>query len=123
MAEIRDVKTILVVEDDVAIGEVLLWAVQEVTPYHIMIATDGFQALKLLEGIRPALCLLDYNLPAMNGIQLYDRIHSTQGLEGVRALLMSANLPRGEMEKRHLQGINKPFDLDELIEDIERILA
>lgn len=116
-------KTILVVEDDPAIREVLVYAFQDTKCYHIMTANDGFEALKLLEGVRPILCLLDYNLPSMNGIQLYDRIHSIQGLENVRALLMSANLPEQDMEKRHLEGINKPFDLDVLLEDIERLLA
>ena len=118
-------KTILVVEDDPAIREVLICAFEDAQHYHyhVMLATDGFEALKLLEGVRPALCLLDYNLPGMNGIQLYDRIHDRQGLEQVRALLMSANLPEEEMEKRHIEGIHKPFDLDVLIEDVERILT
>lgn len=117
-------KTILVVEDDPAISEVLIYAFQDAEHYHyhIMLATDSYEALKLLEGVRPALCLLDYNLPGMNGIQLYDTIHNRQGLEQVRALLMSANLPEEEMEKRHIEGIHKPFDLDVLLEDVERIL-
>lgn len=116
-------KTILVVEDDPAISEVLVWTFQDAMRYHVMLAHDGFEALKLLEGVRPSLCLLDYNLPGMNGIQLYDTLHHMQGLERVRALLMSANLPQEEMKKRNLEGINKPFDLDVLLEDVERILA
>ena len=123
MKEMGVNKTILVVEDDPAIREVLVYAFQDVEHYHNMIANDGIEALRLLEGVRPSLCLLDYNLPGMNGIQLYDRIHGTSGLESVHALLMSANLPEDEMEKRHLEGVHKPFDLDVLIEDIEQILT
>jgi len=123
MEKTGKIKTILVVEDDPAIGEVLLWVVQDSTPYHVVLADDGMKALKLLEGVRPALCLLDYNLPSMNGIQLYDCIHSIRGLENVRALLMSANLPEHEMQERQLEGINKPFDLEELVRDIERLIA
>lgn len=123
MKETNMNKTILVVEDDPAIREVLAYAFQDAQHYHIMLANDGFEALKLLEGVIPTLCLLDYNLPSMNGIQLYDRIHNMRGLEHVHALLMSANLPEDEMEKRHIEGIHKPFDLDVLIEDIERMLV
>lgn len=116
-------KTILVVEDDPAIREVLLWVFQDIPSYRVMLAQDSMEALKLLAGVKPTLCLLDYNLPYMNGIQLYDHIHNTRGLENVRALLMSANLPEDEMEKRHIEGIHKPFDLEELVRDIERVLA
>ena len=121
MEENDTIKTILVVEDDAAIGEVLLGAFQDATPYQIVLASDGVEALKLIEAVKPTLCVLDYNLPHMNGIQLYDRIRTIPGLEEVRALIMSANLPHDELKKRHLQGISKPFDLEDFLQTIEKL--
>ncbi len=36
---------------------------------------------------------------------------------------MSANLPLYELEKRNLFGLYKPFDLDELLDLVQRVLV
>jgi len=59
----------------------------------------------------------------MNGIELYDRLHTTQGLEHVRAIMISANLPQQEIRQRQIVGIRKPFGLDDLLNTIEKVLA
>src|SRR6266581_3275941 len=92
------IKTILVVEDDADVGEFFVQALQQETPHQSILATDGFQALKIVKSIKPNLFVLYYQLPNMNGIELYDHLHATEGLEKVPALFMSANLPTGALE-------------------------
>ena len=58
----------------------------------------------------------------MNGIQLYDSLHVISRLENVPAILLSSRLPRREVEKRSLIGMGKPFDLDELLETVNKAL-
>ena len=87
-------KTILVVEDDRDIGEFLDLALTQETPYHALLVADGFQALRVVREIKPDLLILDYHLPNMDGIELYDHLHATKGLEDTPAILLSANLPR-----------------------------
>ncbi len=36
---------------------------------------------------------------------------------------MSANMPTGEREKRHVYSLRKPFELEELLQAIEKLLA
>ena len=117
------VKMILIVEDDTEIGEVLVQAVQSETPNQVTVVTDGFQALKMVRNIKPQLFVIDYWLPSMNGLELYDQLHTTEGLEDVPAIFMSANAPAGELEKRRVYYIKKPFELDELLQAIEKLLA
>jgi CheY-like chemotaxis protein len=117
------IKTILVVEDDVDVGEFFVLALQQETPYQSFLVPDGLEALKLVATIKPDLFVLDYQLPSMNGIELYDHLHSIQGLEDVPALFMSANLPTGELKKRRVYYIKKPFELEELLQTIEALLA
>ena len=117
------IKTILVVEDDADVGEFFIQALQQETAYQSMLATDGFQALKIVKSVKPNLFVLDYQLPHMNGIELYDHLHVTEGLEEVPALFMSANLPTGELEKRRVYYLRKPFELEELLQKIEELLA
>lgn len=116
------IKTILVVEDDVGIGSFLAQAISQETDHQALLVTDGFQALKTVMDIKPSLFILDYQLPRMNGIELYDTLHAIEGLEGVPAILISARLPKQEIDKRHIVGMSKPLELDEFLYTIEELL-
>ncbi|MEO8970016.1 MAG: response regulator [Ktedonobacteraceae bacterium] len=117
------VKTVLVVEDDTGIGTFLIQAIQQETHYQAMLVTDGFQALKVVASIKPGLFILDYQLPRMNGIELYDRLHAIAGMDQIPAIIVSARLPRHEIEKRKIIGISKPLELDDFLQTIERLLG
>jgi DNA-binding response OmpR family regulator len=117
------VKTVLLVEDDVNIGEVLVQAIMQETPYFAILAADGFEALNTVQNIRPNLFILDYHLPRMNGIELFDRLHAVDTLEHVPAIMISARLPEKELARRKMQGMNKPIDLDEFLQRIEELLV
>src|SRR5437870_1714880 len=116
------VKAILVVEDDSGIGTFLIQAITQETSFHALLAADGIQALKVVTQIKPDLFILDYQLPRMNGIDLYDQLHALPGLETVPAILISARLPKQEIEIRGLVGMNKPLELDDLLQTIEKLL-
>lgn len=121
--ESTTLKTVLVVEDDTGIGSFLVQAIQQETSYQAMLVTDGFQALKTVANIKPGLFILDYQLPRMNGIELYDQLHAISGLEHIPAIIISARLPRQEIEKRHIVGMSKPLELDDFLHTIERLLG
>ena len=115
-------KLILVVEDDEAIGTLLVQLLAQEACYQALLATDGFEALNVVREVKPDLFILDYQLPAMNGIQLYDSLHAISRLENVPAILLSARLPQHEVEKRSLISVGKPSDLDELLEIVNKAL-
>lgn len=116
-------QTILVVEDDADVGTFLLEIMAQETDHQAFLATNGLAALQFIRYVRPALYILDYHLPDMNGVQLYDRLHAMRGFEATPAIMISANLPRSELEQRSLVGLNKPFELDEFLNAIERLLV
>jgi DNA-binding response OmpR family regulator len=115
-------KTVLVVEDDEDIGELIVQAIDLETPFRALLVTDGFQALKKVNNLKPNLLLLDYGLPDTNGIKLYDTLHAISGLEHVPAIMISANLPAQEVKKRKLLSLKKPFELDELLHIIGKVI-
>lgn len=117
------VKTVLLVEDDINIGEVLQQAITQETSFVAILVSDGFQALQMIKEIRPNLFILDYQLPRMNGIELYDQLHAIEELAHVPALMLSAHLPRHEINKRHIQGMSKPIDLDDFLQAIENLVV
>ncbi|GAC1622168.1 MAG: hypothetical protein NVS4B7_13750 [Ktedonobacteraceae bacterium] len=116
-------KTVLVVEDDIGIGNFLVQAILQETSYQAMLVTDGFEALKAITNIKPSLFILDYQLPRMNGIELYDQLHSTKGLEQIPAIVVSARLPKQEIEKRKIIAMSKPLELDDFLNTIDGLLG
>jgi len=117
------VKTILIVEDDMYIGEVLVQAIMQETTFIAILVQSGDEALNTVKGIKPNLFILDYQLPRMNGIELYDELQTNTDLQQVPALMISAQLPIKELKKRNIKGMNKPLDLDDFLQTIEQFLA
>ncbi len=119
------VKTILVVEDDAAIAEFLSLAIAQETPYHSLVVADGFEALRVMQHIKPHLLLIDYRLPHMNGIELYDLLQKTPGYEVLPTIIFSAGLEKLEdaLKGRHLVGLRKPLELTDLLQTIEQVFA
>jgi CheY-like chemotaxis protein len=115
------VMSILVVEDDEDLGQFIVQAIHDETPYQALLATDGFQALKITTTLKPTLFLLDYNLPDMNGLELYDKLHSMEALKNVPAIFMSARRPTEIVKKHDVIFLSKPFELDALLKTIDRV--
>lgn len=121
-AEMR-VKAVLVVEDDLEIGAFLVKAIEQELSHEVLLVTDGFQALKVVRDLKPNLFLLDYHLPSMDGIELYDQLHATKGFETIPAIMLSARLPQQQLKERGIIGLHKPVELDALLHTIAQMLS
>ncbi len=116
--------TILVVEDDEAIGEFIVAALTQAASYQAIHVTNAVQAIKVAAFSNPCLFLLDYRLPGITGLELADQLHNIKSLETVPTLMISANLPpRQALQQRHILFLPKPFDLFDLLLAVERLLA
>jgi CheY-like chemotaxis protein len=118
--------TILVVEDDEDIREFIGLLMSTIPAYHYSLVPDASQALYFVKGVKPDLFILDYRLPGMNGLELYDQLHATPGLEAIPAILMTATrleALRPEIEKRHITAFEKPFDLDAFLLTVQGMIG
>jgi len=115
-------KTILVVEDDLAIASFLVAAIEQATPYLAIMATDSHAALELVRHFIPNLLLLDYRLPGMNGIELYDRLKEVAPIPSI-LMTASRQLPQEQIQQRQLITFRKPFELDVFLATIETLLT
>lgn len=118
-------KTIFLVEDDADIGDFLVSAIEQETPYHALLFADSFQALQAVHDSKPDLLIVDYRLPGMNGLQLYDYLQAQEGLTDTPTIMISAyfSFPPSELTRRHITGLKKPFDLDVLLRLLDRSLS
>lgn len=119
-------KTILVVEDDEVTGALISEIIKQETTHHILLARDGFTALELVKEFeaRPQLFILDYRLPGMDGIKLYDQLHAIRELDHIPAIILSAAIEEqiDQIKTRNIIGLGKPFDTDEFLLIIEEEL-
>src|SRR5258708_12145093 len=119
-------KGIVGVEDDEDTGEFIALLISTATAYHYYLVPDASEAIHFVKGITPDLFILDYRLTSMNGLELYDLLHATPGLEAIPAILVTAVrlvALRPEIAKRHITAFEKPFDLDELLLTFQRLLC
>ena len=115
--------SILIVEDDENVGEFLQQTIDEYTPYQTTVVQDGFDALERARQIQPCLLLLDYKLPGMNGLEIYDHFQSMKETQDVPTIMMSASLPVAELQRRGIYQLRKPMDIGNVIRMITHALA
>jgi DNA-binding response OmpR family regulator len=116
-------KTILIVEDDDEIGDVLKAILAMEPGFRAFVARNAQDVFKVMRTIMPHLMLLDYQLPDMNGVELFDRMRRIGEFARIPVIIISANLPYAELTKRQLIGIEKPFDIDEVVQAVRWMLA
>lgn len=105
-------KRILIVDDDVYIGDML----EEVLTgegYQVSRAYSGTEALLVLSAGRPDLILLDLMLPGLSGEELLPK------MEGIPVIVVSAKIDVDNKVALLLGGaadyVTKPFDTRELL--------
>jgi two-component system OmpR family response regulator len=119
-------KRILVVDDDSQIIEMFQDAFAADDRYEIRTAATGYDAGILTEQFRPHLILLDYMLPDINGNLVCQRIKSNADLQETKVLFVSGVVKQDEIDHLDSYGadgfIKKPFDLTQLMSEIEHLL-
>jgi DNA-binding response OmpR family regulator len=114
---------ILIVDDDPAILDLIAQLLAD-EGYSILTANGGHAAVDLATKYMPKLILLDLMMPEMNGWQVVDALKSTAQTRGIPILLLSArrDMTSTARELGVAEYRAKPFDLEELLTSVERIL-
>jgi CheY-like chemotaxis protein len=115
---------ILVAEDDEWVRDTLAMLLES-EGYEVALAADGLQALAELQRRRPALILLDLMMPRMDGYAVVAEMEQRGFRPGVPVLLLTAARDPEQIAQRlRAEGyVPKPFDIDQLLHEIERVLA
>ncbi len=111
---------ILVVDDDPSI----LATVEDILDfegYEVVTAMNGQEALRILEKRLPSLVVLDMRMPVVDGWGFAERVRE-RGIE-VPLLVMTAarNAQRWAEEIGAAGYVAKPFEMSELLQEIERV--
>jgi len=109
-------KTILIVDDDVTVGDALRVVLLD-RGCGAIVATSGHDALKAVDSERFDAAIIDVGLPDMTGLELLSRLRTRDPI--LRIIIMTA-LPSPEIlgEASRLGAIRvlaKPFRLSDVI--------
>lgn len=113
---------ILIVDDD-PLSLSLLQALLEHEGYEVYTAESGESGWEMYKVIEPALMIVDWVMPGMDGVTLCQKVRSTEINRYTYIILLTALTGKGH----YLEGIDagaddfmsKPFDEDELFARIK----
>jgi DNA-binding response OmpR family regulator len=114
--------TILVVDDDATVAEVVT-AYLERAGYRVDRAADGPEALRLAAARPPALVVLDLMLPGMNGLEVCKRLRETGPVPVIMLTALGGEDDRIlGLEVGADDYVTKPFSPRELVLRVESVL-
>lgn len=123
-------RIVLIVEDDHDNAETLDLLLRLEDRYQALCFQNAEEALANLDIIQdhqPALFILDFLLPTMNGLDLYRALHATKGLEGVPVIIVTGSMlidqEKVRLAELGLMTINKPYDIDDMLDTIRQMAA
>lgn len=109
-----DLKTILYVDDEPDIREVVQMSLSLVDGLDVQTCESGERALQLLPQLRPDLLLLDVMMPGMDGPSTLQKMRTVPGLQKIPVVFMTAKaMPQEVARFRELGAVSviaKPFD-------------
>jgi two-component system chemotaxis response regulator CheY len=109
---------ILIVDDDESIRQIVHMCLSD-EGYEVVEASNGQAALALVEDFQPSLILLDLRMPVMDGWEFARRYHALPGPHVPIVAFVAALNAEQECADLPTAGIlNKPFDLDELLQAV-----
>lgn len=118
-------KKILIVDDDPAILHILHFNFSK-HGYDIYKASDGAEALEIISVLSPDLIITDIMMPRIDGYALMNRLKENPEWSDIPVVMLTA---KGD-DKERVDGLSsgaddyiaKPFNVDELILKVEKLL-
>ena len=115
-------RRILVVDDEPTLRELLgdvLWD----EGYTILTAADGKAALQVVAHEAPDLVLMDVMMPGPDGQETARAMRAEANGAAIPIVLMSAAVNLAPLDADVSGFVPKPFDLDDLLDLVARLLA
>ncbi len=123
---------VMVVDDSSTIRELIALNLG-LEGYDVQTASDGEECLRLLGEVTagnapaPQLLCLDVVMPGLDGVELTAKLKATPSMAAIPILIISASAQRRDFELAQGAGadgyLTKPFDPDELLAQVQRLIA
>lgn len=122
----RTLPIALVVDDSLSARRALADFVQDLG-FEVHTAGDGLEAIASMERQRPAILLVDLEMPRMNGLELAEHVRVRHTAEDLPIIMITSRSTEKHRHTATRSGVNaylvKPFPEDLLAEQIQQLLA
>ncbi len=119
-------KRVLVVDDDEAILEMLTELLERDGRFEVRVARGGYEAGITTQEFQPDCIVLDYKLPDIDGNRVCKAVRSNPAFGEMKIILISGVADPDEINELLASGaddfLRKPFQIDELISRILKLL-
>ena len=120
--------TILVVEDDSAVAELLRALLNDVPGWGATVVHDAAAAREVFRHVSVEVLIVDVNLPGISGLELLALLREDPDWHDPPVILVSADRDQAGIREAVRRGdaarfIPKPFDVDDLIRAIREALG
>jgi len=116
--------SVLVVEDEHTLRRLLEYKLGK--QFRVTTAENGIEALKILDQELPDLIISDIMMPKMDGFTLQAAIQDREETRAIPFIFLTAKADEGSQLKGRRTGVDdyitKPFDIDQLISRVQRLL-
>jgi len=119
---------ILIVDDELNMRLLMIEALEELEGkgVKLLAAENGEDGVEIVRTEEPELIILDVMMPGMNGFEVCDIVKNKLGMKDTCILMLTADGQEFNKQKSKDVGadifMTKPFDPDELIKQVSRIL-
>jgi two-component system OmpR family response regulator len=124
MAEQR-IPRIFIAEDDESILDLLVTRLR-IAGYHTTQEKDGLAALEAIKRNPPNACILDVNMPRLDGFQVLARMRADPLTAHVPVLILTARRAPDDIKTAIRLGatdyLSKPFNHEQLLARVARLL-
>lgn len=121
----KELKKILVAEDEEDVRSILELSLNDVGEFTIKICCSGQEALQQVEAFAPDLILLDMMMPGMDGMKTLMELRKIEKVKEIPVVFLTAKTQSDEVahfrEAGALDVIKKPFDPMTLAENLQLI--
>lgn len=117
---------VLVVEDDAALGEIMVDALRD-DGLDARLARDGDEAMRRVDSDEPAAMVLDLMMPKRDGFSILRELRADGRIGRIRVIVVTAIFGLSERTYATELGaadyVTKPFDLQDLVSRVRSQLG
>jgi CheY-like chemotaxis protein len=121
----KELKTILVIDDEPAILELLTKTLLQ-KGFRVLRATDGRIGVEFATKYLPEVIILDFNLPELSGTQIVEQLRANPRTKSIPILINTGTVLNEEERQRlagHVQSITSKTERESLLSELERLGA